>query len=299
MENFDRQRFYKYAKWDLTINKVFYRNMALVIFFTMLGITVCSFLSRWGMYKMAVSDFYNPVSYVAEAGFTCATLFSIFVFGLLVASGCVFHPLRNKQGRISNLTIPATSLEKYLWHVGICVIGAIVVGVASVAVCDGLNALMAVSTIGKEAVSSIFATTFNPVNWVPVFKVSMETADSEISGYFNNLLCSSTLLIYATVILQAGIYAFGNSVKYKYNIPITYVILQITGFILFILFIVVVSVLCNYSNGISDEAFESFGKSLPVIIYIVAALLILLGVLFFVWAYKRYTRAQLTSSFNK
>ena len=300
MENFNKQRFCKYANWDLTINKGFYRNLALVIFFTLLGVTICSFLIRWGMYKLTDSvEFFSAISS------TGATIFSILTFELFVACGCVFHPLRNKQGRITNLTLPATSLEKYFWHIGLCVVGTIVIGLVSVAVCDALNALMTVCTVDYATVRSLFTATFNPVNWgggdfVMVLKMSDTSINGEtVDGFLDNLLYSSVFFVYAVVLLQAGIYTYGNSVKYKYNIPITYVILQFTGFILFVLFMATITVLSINVDGISDETADSIVKALPAFIYTVAAVLTLLGVLFFVWAYRRYTRAQLTSRFNK
>ena len=300
MDNFNKQRFCKYANWDLTINRGFYRNLALVIFFTLLGVTVCSFLIRWGMYD--VTDSVELFSAISGTG---AIIFSILTFELFVASGCVFHPLRNKQGRITNLTLPATSLEKYLWHICLCVVGIVVVGVASVAVCDALNALMTVCIVDNATVRSIFTTTFNPVNWgagdmLTVYGMGSETTgDKTPYEFLEGLVHSSVFFIYAAVILQSGIYTFGNSVRYKYNIPLTYVILQFTGFILFILLIVVIAVLNNSLKDIDEETVKSIVMALPTIIYTVAAVLALLGVLFFVWAYSRYTRAQLTSHFDK
>ncbi len=293
MEYFNKQRFCKYANWDLTINKGFYRNLALVIFFSVLGVTICSFIIRWGVHKMTYSE-----ELFSALGLTGAVLFSILAFELYVACGCVFHPLRNKQGRITNLTLPATNLEKYLWHVGLCVVGTIVVGVVSVALCDALYALMTVCTVGKEAVSSLFTTVFNPVDWGSGDLVMLVKAANHIRGgdpagdYLDNLLYSSVVFIYAALILQSGIYTYGNSVKYRYNIPITYVILQLIGFILFIMTIFVL-------DEFNDKAAKNFVKSLPTIIYTVSAVQALLGVWFFLCAYRRYTRAQLTSRFNK
>jgi len=55
MENFNKQRFCKYANWDLTINKGFYRNLALVIFFTLL----CPLKVYHDLYRKASTVYYK------------------------------------------------------------------------------------------------------------------------------------------------------------------------------------------------------------------------------------------------
>ena len=294
MENFNRQRFCNYAKWDLTINNGFYRNLTLVIFFTLLGITACSFLMRWGTYSMT-----NYIETLSGLGTTGSILFSTLAFELLVTSGCVLHPLRNKQGRITNLTLPATSLEKYLWHICACVVGAVIIGVISIAVCDAFNALMTIGVLGTDAVNSLFAATFNPMNWAG-YNILVFINNSEADSiYFEGLFHAIALGFYAMAILQSGIYTFGNAVKYKYNIPITYVILQFIGIALFIIFMVTTITLGESDSERFCNLAENVIESLSTIAYVVDALFIVLAIALYVMAYKRYTKAQLISPFNK
>ena len=44
-------RFMQYAKYDLTINKAFYRNMSIVAVSIITGIAILGFLVRWTMIK--------------------------------------------------------------------------------------------------------------------------------------------------------------------------------------------------------------------------------------------------------
>lgn len=300
MNNFDKARFCKYANWDLTINWKFYRNFALVISLTLLGTTICSFLLRWACTKLLDS----PMS---DLGLTGFVLFSILSIALLVTGGCVFHPLRNKQGRITHLTIPATSLEKYVWHILVCFFGTIVLGVASVAISDGLNALLTWWVMGGKEVHSLFVATFTPSDWLGMHDVITYSnmsgdysnigmsPDPWVTDYANSLVCA----LYAGIFLQTSIYTFGNSLMYKYNIPVTYIVLQLIGFVCFALFMIGTIVLGNYVDGISQETWNTFIKSWPVLTYVGAVISIILGVLFYFWAYKRYTKAQLIAILNK
>lgn len=47
MSNINRQRFLNYAKWDLTINKSFYRNMTIATASIIFMVTIMGFFIRW------------------------------------------------------------------------------------------------------------------------------------------------------------------------------------------------------------------------------------------------------------
>ena len=156
MSTFNTKRFANYANFDLTINKNFYRNLALVLFFTIVGVVVLSFFMRWLTYQMsAPSGIYNDLA------LTALFVLIIIQFSFYIAGGCTLHPLRNKQGRITNLTMPATNLEKYAWHVLVCLGGVLVVSVVSVAVADLVNYLMTLLVFrDTEGVQSLFVNVF-------------------------------------------------------------------------------------------------------------------------------------------
>ena len=92
MSTFNTKRFANYANFDLTINKNFYRNLALVLFFTIVGVVVLSFFMRWLTYQMsAPSGVYNDLA------LTALFVLIIIQFSFYIAGGCTLHPLRNKQ----------------------------------------------------------------------------------------------------------------------------------------------------------------------------------------------------------
>lgn len=309
MSNFDTKRFARYANFDLTINKNFYRNLALVLFFTIVGIVVFSFFMRWLTYQVsAPSLIYNDLT------MTALVVMVIMQYSLHIGAGCTLHPLRNKQGRITNLTIPATNLEKYSWHVLICVLGALVVGIISVAFADLVNYLMTIAVFkDTEGVQSLFANVFaNSTgaavnNFFQQMHMSMngQTVDptyvSPQEAILGKILTASLFATWAHIFCTTSFYAFCNSLKYKFNIPLTYIFLQLVGFILGILMLI--GMIWFTSNverlGIDDETMRAFLENFHIYLYILGSISILAGIGFFVWAYRRYTKAQLSNRWNK
>lgn len=309
MSNFDTKRFARYANFDLTINKNFYRNLALVLFFTIVGIVVFSFFMRWLTYQVsAPSLIYNDLT------MTALVVMVIMQYSLHIGAGCTLHPLRNKQGRITNLTIPATNLEKYSWHVLICVLGALVVGIISVAFADLVNYLMTIAVFkDTEGVQSLFANVFaNSTgaavnNFFQQMHMSMngQTVDptyvSPQEAILGRILTASLFATWAHIFCTTSFYAFCNSLKYKFNIPLTYIFLQLVGFILGILMLI--GMIWFTSNverlGIDDETMRAFLENFHIYLYILGSISILAGIGFFVWAYRRYTKAQLSNKWNK
>ncbi|MBO4450906.1 MAG: hypothetical protein J5770_00635 [Bacteroidaceae bacterium] len=312
MSTFNTKRFANYANFDLTINKNFYRNLALVLFFTIVGIVVLSFFMRWLTYQMsAPSGIYNDLT------LTSLVVIVIMQFSLYIAGGCTLHPLRNKQGRITNLTMPATNLEKYTWHVLVCVIGAIVVSVVSVAVADLINYLMTIAVFKSgEGVQSLFVSVFSNTtgtaiqNFTNQMHASMNGVTITDSTYVSpqdmvlgNILDASLFATWAGIFCTTSIYAFGNSLKYKFNLPITYIILKAIEFLFaIILFVGMIWFTANIDTMdrmFAEETMRAFFENFHIYLYVWGSLSILAGIGFFVWAYNRYTKAQLCNKLNR
>ena len=314
MSNFDTKRFARYANFDLTINKNFYRNLALVLFVTIVGIVVLSFFMRW----LTNSINANPVMY-NDLLPTAFFILIVISCALCIAGGCTLHSLRNKQVRIANLTIPATNLEKYAWHVLVYIGGCALTAVLAVAVADLVNFLMTLMVFKTTyGIESLFTTVFSGravmgIAMLPreIFDVSMngipfpvdaplasEAYRSEWSRNTNAVWFSCI----ASIFFTAAIYSLGNSLKYKFNIPLTYILLQVVGFILSILMLVgMIWLTSNYDKTelLLGEPFQSFIENYHIYHYLCGSLLIVAGVGFFVWAYRFYTKAQLCNKLNR
>ena len=310
MGTFNTKRFANYANFDLTINKNFYRNLALVLFFTIVGVVVFSFFMRWLTYQVsAPSQIYNDLT------LTSFVVIVIMQFSLYIAGGCTLHPLRNKQGRITNLTMPATNLEKYSWHVLICVVGAIVVSVLSIAIADLINYLMTIAVFkDTEGVQSLFVNVFSnttgtaiqnftnqmhaSMNGVTVTDPTYVSPENEMLG---NILNASMFATWASIFCHTSIYAFANSLKYKFNIPLTYILMQVIGFIFGMLMLIGMIWLTSRIErmDIDEETIRAFFEHFHIYLYVWGGLTILAGIGLWTWAYKRYTKAQLCNKLNK
>ena len=129
MNNFNITRFKNVARWDLTINKSFYRNFAFVVSGTILAITLFGLFFRWILMTQG-----NPSDEFSTVGGTAMVIAYAIGIIMCVSAGCLLHNLRNKQGRISSLTLPATNLEKFLWHTLLMIVGMYVLCFASIVV---------------------------------------------------------------------------------------------------------------------------------------------------------------------
>ena len=310
MNNFDTKRFARYANFDLTINKNFYRNLSLVLLFTVVGVVVISFFMRWLSYQVSMpSIIYNDLS------ITAWVVILIMQFSLYIAGGCTLHPLRNKQGRITHLTMPATNLEKYVWHVLLCIIGCFITAVVAVALADLINYLMSIAVFkDSEGVQSLLVSVFSNTTGTAIqnsfnqmhasmngVTITDPTYVSPQDTLLENITRASMFVAWASIFCTTSIYAFGNSLKYKFNLPITYIILKaIEFFFAIILFIGMIWFTSNIHtiDGL-DEIMEAFIENLHIYLYIWGSIDIVLGIGFFIWAYNRYTKAQLCNKLNR
>lgn len=310
MSTFNTKRFANYANFDLTINKNFYRNLALVLFFTVVGVVILSFFFRWLTYQVSA-----PAAIYNDLSLTALCVLVIMQYSLYIGAGCTLHPLRNKQGRITNLTMPATNLEKYSWHVLICVVGVIVVSVLSVAVADLINYLMTIAVFkNSEGVQSLFVSVFSNTtgtaiqNFTNQMHASMNgvtvtdpTYVSPEDAMLGNILNASLFAAWAGVFYGTSIYAFANSLKYKFNIPLTYIFMQVVGFIIAIFMLIGMIWITSRIErmDIDEETIRAFFENFHIYLYILGSLSILIGIGLFAWAYNRYTKAQLCNKLNK
>lgn len=289
MNNFNITRFKNVARWDLTINKSFYRNFAFVVSGTILAITLFGLFFRWILMTQG-----NPSDEFSTVGGTAMVIAYAIGIIMCVSAGCLLHNLRNKQGRISSLTLPATNLEKFLWHTLLMIVGMYVLCFASIVVCDGINALLSTLLFGAENVHSI---TYSYIQNAILLHSNAADFSTAAFGTIPDRIRNSIVLLSITgTILSFTVYAFGNSLKYKFNILFTLIVLYILQFILGVAFVVIAM---DQAERVNDIDPETLLETMPTLLNIGSVLvLILSGVLW--WAsYRNYTRAQVTSKWNR
>ena len=96
------------------------------------------------------------------------------------------------------------------------------------------------------------------------------------------------------------IFAFGNALKYKFNILFTIIVLQVIQFIFSILFLIGMS-----SIGITMpewiESIDDATLGYAIIGFINITSVVMVGLMVFMWwkSYNLYCKAQVTSTWNK
>ena len=316
--NFNKERFANFATYDLTINKSFYRNMAIVTVAGAVCIALLGFIARYTLYENIVNDTMSGPAYAytpdpnSFEGYNWMYLTAIFELGFIgimmqIFGGCWAHNLRNKQGRIMELTLPANNLEKFIWHALLMLVGGFILCILSLLVADGLNALFTFICYGTEnGINSLTASVLEMCStrnitetiFMRSFAHSTEASitNADAIQFFN----AFTLLVFCSFFFQTTIYFLGNAFKYKYNIILTYVALQVLGTILSFIFFICGALGTTVGNNMnvffSDE---DAGRIVTIFYYVLSFIALVASALFIWWSYNRYTKAQITSSFNK
>lgn len=315
--NFNKDRFANFATYDLTINKSFYRNMAIVTVAGAICIALIGFFARYSMYSSIINSgpayAYTPDSNSFE-GYNWIYLTAMYELGfflimLEIFAGCWAHNLRNKQGRIMELTLPATNLEKFTWHALLMLTGGLILCIVSLLVADGLNALLTLITYGAEnGVTSLTASVFemcsykNIIDTVFIRGISGVPPINARENPTDPVFDAFTVFLFSTIFCHIMIYALGNAFKYKYNIILTYVALQVLGTIGSVLFFICLAAGASNMPTLTDLSSLSEDDAIQAAIitfYVLAVVVFAIGAFFLWWSYNRYTKAQITSSFNK
>ena len=304
-------RLLNFGKYDYTINKSFYRNITLTTIFGSVGIAITGFLGRYLEFKgamtmgidrsgMSEEEMYESIKMVTDPSSTPGTCFAILSFCLTmmcIFAGYAFHNLRNKQGRITELTLPATNLERWTWHVLATLVGGILISCVSVLAADAVNAIANLMAYGTHIQSSLTAIVAKMVAiHITSDTTYLGTGASGLIFTQSTFLWSFRIMMYSIVLAQISAYIFGNSLKYKYNIIITYIALQVVGMFGIICF----SLLLAHIDASNIDIYVEGGTELFIYFFwAVTAIALIAGALLCWGSYRNYCNAQITSRLNK
>lgn len=289
--DFNKERFVNFAKYDLAINKSFYRNLSLATIVGTFGIALFGFMIRWNIWQNNVSEYslndesFNTFDFAWDCSGTSACLLVFCTIMLTGFCGCWAHNLRSRQNRIMELTLPAANIEKFVWHLVLTVGGGALLVVLSAVLADGLNALLCLFAMPKGAeVPSLIAKMWSLITFSMI----------EDAGVAKALIISLCICSY---ILQLAFYIYGNSLKYKFNIILTYAAEQVISLVLSIIFITIVtSIHTSWSISMSDDDVETMFE---YILYGISTIEIILATIFVWLSYRNYVKAQLITQLNK
>ena len=281
MKSFNFHRFFNVARWDLTVNSQFYTRSALL----MLAATCMPVVLYYLFGMLTNNPLYLEVNKADNLGGFVGTIALIGCAYLIISSGYMFHNLLTRQGRINELTLPSTNLERFLWHFVVIVLGVQVVYACGVVLADLLHVLFRLAIPGAEIRSLSYQLLLNSWSEIPSF-----SDDSHIDF-------GITLFIYIMTCCFVRSFCLANAWKYRYNIPWTFFIyfLLHTFVPLIILFVIGQFIsyerVENFLNWISETSPMSWIVGANIV-----AVLLYIGI--WLLAYRLYKRAQLTTKRN-
>ena len=280
MKSFNFHRFLNVARWDLTVNSQFYTRSALL----MLAVTCMPVVLYYLYGLLVIPDFMELNKYDNTEGFNMSIALIGFAY-LIISSGYMFHNLLTRQGRINELTLPSTNLERFLWHFVVIVFGVQLVYAFGVVLADVLHVLFRLAIPGAQIKSLAYNFLIGVWSVIPSF-----SDDSRIDF-------GLTLFIYIMMCCYVRSFSLANAWKYRYNIPWTF-------FIYFLLQTFVPLLLLSVGTQfISIERVESFfnwiSQTSPMAWIVginIVALLLYVGI--WLLTYRLYCRAQITTKRN-
>ena len=293
MKAFDFNRFLNVARWDLTINRKFYIRQMVVIVGCVLVPIILSFLKAiFGYLMMAGSISFSEYKGIAATAFHDIDFyvhyFAFIYIGAMILMLCyMFHNFTTKQGRISELTLPATNCERFLWHFVCKVFGTWLVLMASVVLADLVHALLGWVMFGITDPQSITCAIIDS----KMDKFLLENFHGDSMSRIS-LMCFFSLLSYCLY----STFSLGSAFKYKHTFG--YVLLFHVVFWIVAVFILGLLVDVFVRSGF--DAMITFGGRIPNWLTHIILNLPALAVLCCMWwlTFRLYCRAQITSRRN-
>lgn len=202
------KRLLKVARWDLTVNRSFYtRVLAILVALTVVPMLVHYMNLLFGFFSFNVGgtelirqeDISGLISFyqVAATGF--------IPLGMMAY---MFHNLLTRQGRISELTLPADNMTRFVWHALMVLAGTQLACLVALIATDLVHVLLAWSVVGKVELQSVVAGVYSMGD----FRSMLPERHPVLFAILVNLMCFNFM----------STFALGNAWKYRYNLVMTW-----------------------------------------------------------------------------
>lgn len=255
---FSLRRLWLVGRWDLCVNRQFYLKMALIMFACSAAFVLLSYafnlLSLRGMESEGVRE-----------GFICMWIALLQVCMMVSFFGHIFHNFRSRQSRIGELMLPASTAERFVWHVGFTFVVVHVLFYAAALLVDPLNYLM--------------AKLFSDIPPKSIFMVLLGKAPEPLMfGFILNDYGTNEFANQLMGWIFVSTFALGNAWKYRNNIGLTV-------FCYVLLFLIVFTFASTLHNFLLRPPF-------PVARWMDGVILSVLFVLVWALTYRLFKRAQ-------
>ena len=287
MKQFSIKRFANVARWDLSVNSKFYTRSAI-----MMMAFISTPIVLFYLYNMLTKGFLLMGNTSDNVESFAMTIGLIGLAYSVISAGYMFHNLLTKQGRISELTLPATNLERFIWHAVVIMIGVPLVFFCGVVVADFLHFLFRLMITNAD-IQSLTAAYYwgegdfsNWHNYSPGFEDFMEDYGYELV---------TTIFIWGACYTRS--FSLFNAWKYRYNIPITFLFYFILWTVLPLILLFLGTMLFSKENVLDFMDWIKDVNPHNIIIGVgIVGILVYIGI--WLLTYRLYKRAQLTTKRN-
>lgn len=282
---FSFKRFINVARWDLSVNSKFYTRSAI-----MMMAFISTPIVLFYLYNMLTKGFLLMGNTSDNVEGFAMTIGMIGIAYSVISAGYMFHNLLTKQGRISELTLPATNLERFVWHAVVIMIGVPLVFFCGVVVADFLHFLFRLMITNAD-IQSLTAAYYwgdfsNWHNYSPGFEDFMEDYGYELV---------TTIFIWGACYTRS--FSLFNAWKYRYNIPITFLFYFILWTVLPLVLLFIGTMFFSEENVIDFMNWLKDANPHNIIIGVgIVGILVYIGI--WLLTYRLYKRAQLTTKRN-
>ena len=287
MKCFSFKRFINVARWDLSVNSKFYTRSAI-----MMMAFISTPIVLFYLYNMLTKGFLLMGNTSDNVESFAMTIGLIGIAYSVISAGYMFHNLLTKQGRISELTLPATNLERFIWHAVVIMIGVPLVFFCGVVVADFLHFLFRLMITNAD-IQSLTAAYYwgggdfsNWHNYSPGFEDFMEDYGYELV---------TTIFIWGACYTRS--FSLFNAWKYRYNIPITFLFYFILWTVLPLILLFIGTMFFSKENVLDFMEWIKDVNPHNIIIGVgIVGILVYIGI--WLLTYRLYKRAQLTTKRN-
>ena len=275
------------ARWDLSVNSKFYTRSAI-----MMMAFISTPIVLFYLYNMLTKGFLLMGNTSDNVESFAMTIGLIGLAYSVISAGYMFHNLLTKQGRISELTLPATNLERFIWHAVVIMIGVPLVFFCGVVVADFLHFLFRLMITNAD-IQSLTAAYYwgegdfsNWHNYSPGFEDFMEDYGYELV---------TTIFIWGACYTRS--FSLFNAWKYRYNIPITFLFYFILWTVLPLVLLFIGTMFFSKENVLDFIDWIKDTNPHNIVIGVgIVGILVYIGI--WLLTYRLYTRAQLTTKRN-
>ena len=285
MKQFSIKRFANVARWDLSVNSKFYTRSAI-----MMMAFISTPIVLFYLYNMLTKGFLLMGNTSDNVESFAVAISLIGLAYTVISAGYMFHNLLTKQGRISELTLPATNLERFVWHAVVIMIGVPLVFFCGVVVADFLHFLFRLMITNADIQSLTAAYYWGDFegwhNYSPGFEDFMEDYGYELV---------TTIFIWGACYTRS--FSLFNAWKYRYNIPITFLFYFILWTVLPLVLLFLGTMFFSKENVLDFMNWIKDANPHNIIIGVgIVGILVYIGI--WLLTYRLYTRAQLTTKRN-